>query len=87
MKAIKNMNDVKTFAHQLCDEELNFHPDTDFSDYINLTTENPTYNKEQAEERNRLVKQCFSVCRKEKKDIYLVMGKIFDKRFPLLKVN
>lgn len=39
---ITNKDDVKTFFEQLIVEDLNFHPDTPFEDYINCETKEPT---------------------------------------------
>ena len=43
------------------EEDLNFHPDTPFEDYINLNTNEPTYSKEDATLRNNLLEQAFSL--------------------------
>ncbi len=70
---ISTIDDVKQFARQLISEGLSFHPDDDFNDYVNLQTNVPTYNEEDAEIRNNLMNDCFEVCDKEGVDIYAIM--------------
>lgn len=70
---ILTIEDVKKFAKQLTAEGLSFHPDDDFNDYINFTTQTPSYGPEDAELRNELMNECFDVCEKERVDIYDVM--------------
>lgn len=67
---INTTEDVKIFAKQLMSEDLNFHPDDDFNDYINISDLTPTYNKEEADLRNVLIGRCFEICEKEGLDIY-----------------
>lgn len=70
---ILTIDDVKQFAKQLTAEGLSFHPDDDFQDYVNLSTNAPSYSKEDADLRNELMNQCFDVCEKEGVDIYEIM--------------
>ena len=89
LKQIKTTKDVVAFAKQLIKEGVNFHPDDDFNDYINLETEKPTYTKDEAEFRNELMNQCFAVCEKNGVDIYDTMSEValketgMDKFIPL----
>lgn len=89
LKQIKSTKDVVAFAKQLVKEGVNFHPDDDFKDYINLETKEPTFTNEEAELRNELMDQCFKVCENEGTDIYSVMHEVFlietgmDKFIPL----
>ncbi|MBK7425580.1 MAG: hypothetical protein IPI60_00335 [Saprospiraceae bacterium] len=53
-------------------EGLSFHPDENFTNYITLETEEPTYSVEEATLRNRLMSECFTVCEKST-DIYSIM--------------
>ena len=46
---IKTSKDVVAFAKQQIKEGVNFHPDDDFKNYINLETNEPTYSTEEAE--------------------------------------
>ena len=75
-KKIKNLKDVTAFAKQLIKEEVNFHPDEDFKNYINLETKKPTYSKKDADFRNELMRQCFEVCEKDGADIYDIMSEV-----------
>ena len=70
LKEIKNLNDIEAFAKELINESVNFHPDEDFNNYVNLESKLPTYTKEEAKLRNNLLNQCFEVCEKEGVDIY-----------------
>ena len=75
LKEINTIEDVKLFAYQLVNEEnLSFHPDDDFGDYINLETQEPLYSAEDAERLNQLMSNCFSICEQEEVDIYELMG-------------
>ena len=59
---INTLEDVKQFVHILMEEEqLNFHPDTPFEDYICYETRQPTYSKDEAALRNRLLNECFEL--------------------------
>ena len=79
IQAITNREDVEAFAQQLIAEGLNFHPDDDFCDYINLETKESTYSESEAQIRNQLMDRCFEVCEAEGIEIYSVMGKyLFD---------
>lgn len=86
---IKNTNDVIAFAKQLVKEGINFHPDDDFNDYINLETKEPSYTNGNAKRRNKLMNQCFAVCKKNNVDIYDTMLEVMlketgmDKFIPL----
>lgn len=72
---ISTIEDIKLFAQQLVnDEDLSFHPDNDFADYINTETKAATYNTEQASHLNMLMVKCFDVCEQSGIDIYEIMG-------------
>ncbi|HEX7366589.1 MAG TPA: DNA cytosine methyltransferase [Pelobium sp.] len=70
---IKTIEDVKTFAKHLVQvEKLSFHPDDDFNDYV--TNENkPFYTKEAAAWRNKIMGECFDVCKKKNVEIYEIV--------------
>lgn len=75
IKEINTIEDVKLFAFQLIsDENLSFHPDNDFADYINMETGEATYSVEEVELRNNLMAKCFDICSKNEVDIYELMG-------------
>lgn len=62
LTAINSLTDAKEFVRILItEEELAFHPDTPFEDYINLDTNQPTYSKQEAAVRNQLLEQAFKV--------------------------
>ncbi|MEZ5018108.1 MAG: hypothetical protein R2800_13700 [Flavipsychrobacter sp.] len=70
IQTIKTIDDVKVFFQQLLEESLNFHPDEDFTNYINCETREDTYTKEESELRNKLMDEAFVVCEHNKKCIY-----------------
>jgi hypothetical protein len=70
LQHIQVPNDVIAFARELVKENLNFHPDDDFTSYLNIETQKPTFTKEEAELRNALMRECVSVCEKHGVDIY-----------------
>ena len=74
---INSVADVQTFFNELLAEDLNFHPDDDFSNYINGETRLPTYTKEEAKLRNYLLDQSFAACKHDGADIYELCIEIF----------
>jgi len=77
---INTIEDVKVFAFQLVHEHnLSFHPDNDFSDYVNTETNIPIYTTEESERYNELMDKCFDICKQNNEDVYELMGQ------PLLK--
>ena len=78
---ITTIEDVKLFAFQLVNKEsLNFHPDNDFSEYINTKTNIPVYSPEESKKLNILMYKCFEVCEQFNEDIYELMGQpLFEK--------
>jgi hypothetical protein len=73
---IYNPQDVIAFAKQLVKEGVNFHPDEDFKNYINIETSQPTYSEKEAELRNILMTQCIAVCEKNGIDVYDTMNEV-----------
>jgi hypothetical protein len=62
LTSIKTLQDVKSFVHILMEEEnLTFHPDTPFEDYIVIQTNEPAYSKEEVELRSSLLNQAFDL--------------------------
>jgi hypothetical protein len=77
IKEIHNLNDVNRFTKELIAEGITIHPDDDFRLYINLENGIPTYTKQEADKRNQLMKQCFSVCDNNGADIYSLMAEAY----------
>ena len=75
---INGTEDVKTFFRQLLVEDLNFHPDTPFEDYINCESRQDTYTPEEAATRNKIMDACFEVCESINIDIYELANDIFN---------
>ena len=78
IQQIQTIEDVKEFFQCLLDEDLNFHPDNDFNDYINGQTRLPTYNKAEVQIRNDLLDQAFIICDQSNVDIYELCCEIFN---------
>lgn len=75
IKEINTIEDIKLFAFQLVNEEnLSFHPDDDFSDYINLSTNEALYSAKEVSQLNELMDKCFILCEQAEVDIYELMG-------------
>ena len=89
IKSIESLEEVSLFVKELVAEGLNYHPDDDFENYINMETGVPSYTREEAALRNHLNEQCFEVCEKEGQNIYDISMEIFltetgmDKFIPL----
>lgn len=80
MLKIDSIEEVKLFAQYLANEiHLNFHPDDDFSCYVNYDKKQPTFTPEEAAKYNALMDECFDVCEKENADIYEIMGEYLQK--------
>ncbi len=76
IKKIENTKDVIAFAEQIVKEGVSFHCDDDFNDYVNFKTNQPTYTKQEADFRNKVMERCFEVCEKTGVDIYNVMNEV-----------
>ena len=85
IRKIETLEDVAEFMHNLVEEGVNAHPDEDFSQYINIETEEPIYTPEEANLRNRLINRSFDVCEKASIDIYDLMQGIYLKETGLNK--
>lgn len=86
IKKIENTSDVIVFAEHLVKESVNFHPDDDFNDYINLESKQKTYTKKEANFRNKLMSESFEVCERSDVDIYIVMNEVLVKKTGLGKL-
>jgi hypothetical protein len=63
LTSINSLSDIETFInHLVLEENLNFHPDEDFRNYILMDTGLPSYTEEEAVLRNSLLEQCFAIC-------------------------
>lgn len=77
---IRSIEDVKSFAQYLANNlHLNFHPDDDFSSYMNYETKEPTFSPEEVAKYNDLMNESFDVCEKANVDVYEVMGDYLQK--------
>lgn len=81
---IQTVSDVAIFFHLLLEKEsLNFHPDEDFRNYINLATHLPSYIVDEADLRNKLMAACFGICELEGMDIYKIGIKLLFEKLKL----
>jgi hypothetical protein len=67
---------VKYFIYLIEELHLNFHPDTDFSEYISFDTGVQTFNDKEIHYHNSLMDRCFSVCEESGVDIYDIGMKV-----------
>lgn len=73
VKIIQSLADVeKFFSHLILVENLNFHPDEDFRNYIHMETYQSSYTEKEADLRNHLLEQCFEICEKYGVEIYQI---------------
>lgn len=68
-KEIKNIQDVEAFIKSVS-KNMAFHPDTDFSDYINLNTLKPTFSRSESAKLDKMLNTAFAVCKASNVDIY-----------------
>lgn len=80
MSQIKTIEDVKVFFRRLRAENLNFHPDDAFADYVDLQTGATTYTATEAAEREETLAECFKVCESMPRDIYGICIKVFHRK-------
>ncbi len=74
---ISTINDIKSFFTYLMNDLLIvFHPDDNFSDYVDIETREPTFTEIEAEYYENLLTTCFMLCEKEKQDIYEICFEI-----------
>lgn len=84
IKEINTIEDVKLLAFQLVNEEnLSFHPDNDFSDYINMETKELVYSEKEVQFLNQQMEKCFEICEQFEADIYELMGQPLFERMKL----
>ncbi|MGN0224989.1 MAG: hypothetical protein ACI4A7_02780 [Prevotella sp.] len=70
---INKVRDVELFFQYLVEErKLNFHPDEDFINYVSYSSGERTFTDEECQLYNRLMDECFDVCKKAGVDIYEV---------------
>lgn len=70
---ITSVADVETFFHHIVFErKVNFHPDDLFEDYVSCEGGINTFTIEECAIYNRLMDECFNVCKKEEVDIYSI---------------
>lgn len=75
---ITTKEEVKEFAcHIINDLGIMFHPDDDFSEYVNFETGNPCFSECEAKMYNHLMEECFGVCGED--------DEIYDITFPVLQ--
>jgi hypothetical protein len=85
IKEVKTMDDVSVFTKEIIPEGIAINLDHDFTDMINVETDEPTYTTDEAELRNALMSQCFEVCDKNEISIYDFMQEIYLKETGLDK--
>jgi hypothetical protein len=70
-KEIKTVKDVRQyFSFMVNERKVNFHPDTDFSEYVSCETGKSTFTDEEIDQFNSLMGASFEVCELAEADIY-----------------
>lgn len=78
---INTLEDVKNFQRFIMQiKEVNYHPDTNFEDYIYYNTGKPSFTTKEVELYNLLNNRCFDVCVQLKDDdeIYRISCQVLD---------
>lgn len=76
---IKSIDDVKNFFQYLYTErKVAFHPDDEFSVYVNNDSKKPTFTPEECEEFDAAMSKCFAICDACDMDIYELATEIRD---------
>lgn len=78
---INTIDQVKEFFDYLTKlRRVNFNPDDDFADYIDLSTHEPTFDAEEVAILNILMEQSFEVCEANQTDIYELAEQVICKK-------
>jgi hypothetical protein len=77
IQEINNMEDVKTFFHDILKEGINAHPDELFENYVNIETGEQIFTTEEADFRDKLMEKSYSICEEIGIDIYDTMQEIY----------
>lgn len=67
---ISNLNDIDVFTDYLISKFMVFHPDDEFTNYINIETNELSFTMEEANKLNDLMSECFKICEANGVDIY-----------------
>lgn len=81
---INTLEDVKNFQRYIMlVKEVNYHPDTDFEDYICYSTGEPSFSYKENELYNLLNNRCFEVCEhlKDDEEIYRISCQVLDELY------
>lgn len=80
---ITNVDEVKDFFHNaLRNRNIALHPDDSLADFSEEQLKQMNVTKDEAVNYDRLMDECFEVCKRENADIY---GLYLDEYLPLLK--
>lgn len=74
---MKTIDDIRDFFEELKQQGVNFHPDDNFNNYVNVETGQPSFSAAQAAELNDKLDQAFGVCEAEGVDIYELCLEVF----------
>ena len=74
---MKTVDDVRDFFEELKQQGVNFHPDDNFNNYVNIETGQPSFSAAQAAELNDKLDQAFEVCEAADVDIYELCLEVF----------
>ncbi len=69
---IQTVRNVEAFfSYLITNQKLNFHPDTPMADYVDADYEQ-YFSDKTAKRFDEIMEECFSVCKKNKVDIYSI---------------
>ena len=75
---ITSLEDVQAFIEQVAGEINNFHPLTDFTDYVYPDSYTRRYSDEEAAIRNTRLDKCFDVCASVTPDFFSYLLDMFN---------
>lgn len=72
-KVLSNSEDVRLFIREcILTLGLSFHPDTEFSDYVTIGTDEPLFSEEESIALERKLNKCWDICEAEHTDVYQI---------------
>ena len=77
---ITTLKDVETFIEQIAEEIDDFHPLTDFKDYVYPDSYFRRYTDQDAEIRNKQLDRCFDVCTKITPNYFTYISRLYEQK-------
>lgn len=67
---VLDLRSVRKFFEELVENNVIFHCDDSFHDYVNSETDEKTFSSTEAERLDKIMNKCFKICESKDKDIY-----------------